>query len=196
MDCIRNSASRSNSLTNSCNSSVNPIDHPLPTPRSTTPHPTTPSNNGSSSSGAVLNGFVNFEMGGAEEVDQDGAGDNPGAGGAEELRSGSGSGTDDDSSDEDEFADPFADWDNGEELTEEERRELMTLGSNYERSRAMNIRRRERLAVEMGLKATVNNILAPVGVRKPVASAPVNLRRLLRNPGYVFSCNVLLCPHK
>jgi Ni/Co efflux regulator RcnB len=49
----------------------------------------------------------------------------------------------DDSSDNEGCVDQFEDWDNGEELTEVERRDVMALRSNCERSCAMNIRKRQ-----------------------------------------------------
>jgi hypothetical protein len=44
--------------------------------------------------------------------------------------------------------DPYADWDNGEPLTPEERTQIMKL-STYERAREMNIRRRKRMEVSL-----------------------------------------------
>ena len=44
--------------------------------------------------------------------------------------------------------DPYADWDNGEPLTPEERAQILTL-STYERAREMNIRMRKRMEVSL-----------------------------------------------
>lgn len=70
--------------------------------------------------------------------------------------------------------DPYANWDNGEDLTKEERAAVLALGSNYERSRMMNIRRRERLEVECGLREAVN------AIRGMMAAAPK--RKATRKP--------------
>jgi hypothetical protein len=47
--------------------------------------------------------------------------------------------------------DDFVNWDNGEPLTAEEHTQILALKSNYERSRAMNIRRNKRIANEYAL---------------------------------------------
>ena len=67
----------------------------------------------------------------------------------------SGSESGDEDCDEDEVEavgqeriDPYANWDNGEPLTADERAQLMTL-SAYERSREMNIRRRKRMEADL-----------------------------------------------
>lgn len=52
------------------------------------------------------------------------------------------------------------DWDNGEIITEEERQILLAMSSNYERKRAMNIRRRKRLEVESGLADAVGSMVS------------------------------------
>jgi hypothetical protein len=59
----------------------------------------------------------------------------------------SGDKSDDESGDEshgeEDYHNLFADWDNGEKITATERQALLAMGSDYEHSRAMNIRRRE-----------------------------------------------------
>ena len=48
--------------------------------------------------------------------------------------------------------DHFADWDNGEPLTKEQRKTIMSLKLNYERSKAMNKMCNERMMCELDLK--------------------------------------------
>ena len=48
--------------------------------------------------------------------------------------------------------DHFANWDNGEPLTKEQRKKIMSLKSNYERSKAMNKMCNERMMRELDLK--------------------------------------------
>jgi hypothetical protein len=51
------------------------------------------------------------------------------------------------------------DWDNGEPLTSDQRKEILALGSDYERSRAMNKLRNARLLKELDLKNEVGRAL-------------------------------------
>ena len=51
--------------------------------------------------------------------------------------------------------DPFADWDNGEELTPQQRKDVLALKSNYERARVMNKIQNDRKLRELELKNEV-----------------------------------------
>jgi hypothetical protein len=51
------------------------------------------------------------------------------------------------------------DWDNGEPLTSDQHKEILALGSDYERSRAMNKLRNARLLKELDLKNEVGRAL-------------------------------------
>jgi hypothetical protein len=70
---------------------------------------------------------------------------------------------DDDEEDEDDLNTV---WDNGETITEDERRVIMAMGSNYERARAMTIRRRQRIDGE----SAVDVIVGRSSTSKEVAS--------------------------
>ena len=74
------------------------------------------------------------------------------------------------------IADAYSDWDNGEPLTPAERKTIMALKSNYERARAMNQRRNNRLLGELELKEDVKKLLqVGKGTGKkstPAAAAP------------------------
>lgn len=56
-------------------------------------------------------------------------------------------------------ADPFADWDDGEPLTHEQRAQIMALKSNYERSKAVNVIRNARKMDEVGVKDGLGEVL-------------------------------------
>lgn len=55
--------------------------------------------------------------------------------------------------------DDFADWDNGKPLTKQQRKNIMSLKSNYERSREMNKIRNQRKLRELDLKGGVAQAL-------------------------------------
>jgi hypothetical protein len=59
--------------------------------------------------------------------------------------------------------DNHQDWDNGEPLTSDQRKEILALRSNYERSRAMNKLRNARLLKELDLKNEARKTLAGSG---------------------------------
>jgi hypothetical protein len=67
--------------------------------------------------------------------------------------------------------DIYKDWDNGEALTPDERAEIMSLKSNYERAQAMNKRRNARLLKELELKQGVSDLLADLNATKPKKSS-------------------------
>lgn len=52
-----------------------------------------------------------------------------------------------------------SDWDNGEEITSEERMFLLTLGSDLERARAMSIQRRDRDSLDEGLISQIPSMI-------------------------------------
>ena len=56
-------------------------------------------------------------------------------------------------------ADPHGDWDNGEPLTNEERKAILAMGSNYERSKEMNKRKNARRLAELDLRGEVVEML-------------------------------------
>lgn len=60
--------------------------------------------------------------------------------------------------------DEYANWDNGEPLTQEERQAILRLKSNYEKSREMNKRRNRRIQIELGL-LDVDDIFKPKAKR-------------------------------
>ena len=88
--------------------------------------------------------------------------------------------------------DPYANWDNGEPLTPEERAQLMKL-STYERAREMNIRRRQRMDSNLTSEfktltddATRSHSKPAPAPRKPKTKAPASnesLRRSSRTSG-------------
>lgn len=65
---------------------------------------------------------------------------------------------------------PLSVWDNGEEITAEERMFLLAMESDLERARAMTIRRRDREAVEQGLIDKVPSLMT--GTKPITKSAP------------------------
>jgi len=78
------------------------------------------------------------------------------------------------------IVDAYIDWDNGEPLTPAERKTIMALKSNYERARAMNQRRNNRLLGKLELKEDVEKLLqtgkgtGSKSTPAPAAAAPKN----------------------
>jgi hypothetical protein len=123
VDRFRKSASRSNSVANSRSPSV---DRPNSTPLVETLSPKADSS--AADHDADINTNDGIDDGANGEADDQ----------IKEVEQSATSDIDDDG-----HEDQFADWDNGKILTAEERATVLSLGSNYERSRAMNIRRRQ-----------------------------------------------------
>ena len=102
----------------------------------------------------------------------------------------SGDESSDESHDEEDYRDLFADWDNGEKITATERQALLALGSDYERLRAMNIRRRERFEVESGLRDTVTDILSEIKMSVPDGTKPA------KNPAKTSTADSAVQPRR
>jgi len=83
----------------------------------------------------------------------------------------------------------FEDWDNGEDIMQAEREALLALGSNYERSRVMNIRRRQRFEVECGLRGAVTAIMAEI-------NAPTNSGKTANKPSKATKAATPLPPRR
>lgn len=83
------------------------------------------------------------------------------------------------------WVDPNANWADGDDVTEEDKVFLMTLGSNYERVRALGIRRRQCLEAKTGLRERpVDTLFMIAGPRNPPgpAAAPPIPRKAKKNP--------------
>ena len=72
--------------------------------------------------------------------------------------------------------DEYANWDNGEPLTQEERQAVLRLKSNYERSREMNKRRNRRIQMELGL-LDMDDIFKPKAKKHVTDDTEVRLKR-------------------
>ena len=83
----------------------------------------------------------------------------------------------------------FEDWDNGEDITQAEREALLAMGSNYERSHVMNIRRHQRFEVECGLRGAVVAIMAEI-------NAPANSGKTTNKPSKATKAATLLPPRR
>jgi hypothetical protein len=63
------------------------------------------------------------------------------------------------------------DWDNGEGLTPEQRKKIMAMRSNYERSKAMNMIRNTRLIGELGIQNEAQKLFEGGRVEQTKASS-------------------------
>jgi hypothetical protein len=68
----------------------------------------------------------------------------------------------------------YEDWDNGEVLTPEQRKKIMAMGSNYERSKAMNMIRNARLIEELGVQNEAQKLFKGGRVEQTKALSSTN----------------------
>jgi hypothetical protein len=71
----------------------------------------------------------------------------------------------------DAIIDLYEDWDNGEVLTPEQRKKIMAMASNYERSKAMNTIRNTRLIEELGVRNEARKLFEDERVEQTKASS-------------------------